>query len=105
MRQPVYRMHGEFHPGVLKAVLLLAALYVLAAWGFAGRGITDMMLVVVSFFFLLSAGLVTLLWRNSPPQPAHRPRRSGPRARFFRQLGLSRRRDFDRTRPGLDGHA
>ena len=36
MRQPVHRMLGEFHPGVFKAVIVLAALYVLAAWGFAG---------------------------------------------------------------------
>jgi hypothetical protein len=55
-------MQGELHPGVFKAAILLAALFVLAAWGFAGPGITDMLLVVVSGFILLSAGLVTVLW-------------------------------------------
>ncbi|MBI3196526.1 MAG: hypothetical protein HYZ40_03230 [Rhodospirillales bacterium] len=69
MRQPVHRMQGEFHPGVFKAVVVLAALYVLAAWGFAGRGITDMMLAVVSGFFLLSVGLVALLWQTRRRNP------------------------------------
>jgi hypothetical protein len=69
MRQPVHHIQGEFHPGVFKAVVLLAALYVLAAWGFAGHGITDMLLAVVSGFFLLSIGLVTLLWRTRRRNP------------------------------------
>lgn len=50
-----------FHPGVYKAIALLGALYVVAAWGFAGRGITDMLLMVVTGFFLVSIGLVALL--------------------------------------------
>lgn len=69
MRQPVHRMRGEFHPGVFKAVIVLAALYVLAAWGFAGHGGTDMLLAVVSGFFVLSAGLVSLLWRTRQLNP------------------------------------
>ena len=69
MRQPVHRMLGEFHPGVFKAVIVLAALYVLAAWGFAGHGSTDMLLFVVSGFFLLSAGLVSLLWQTRRRNP------------------------------------
>lgn len=58
-----------FHPGVFKGVVLLGALYVLAAWGFAGHGITDMLLVVVSGFFILSIGLVTLLWLTRRRHP------------------------------------
>jgi hypothetical protein len=69
MGQPVHRMRDEFHPGVFKAVVLFAALFVVAAWGFAGRGITDMLLVVVSGFILLSAGLVALLWRTRQRNP------------------------------------
>jgi hypothetical protein len=58
-----------FHPGVFKGVVLLGVLYVLAAWGFAGHGITDMLLVVVSGFILLSMGLVTLLWLTRRRHP------------------------------------
>jgi hypothetical protein len=60
---------ASFHPGVFKAVVLLGALYVLAAWGVAGHGITDMVLVVVSGFFLVSIGLVTLLWLTRRRHP------------------------------------
>ena len=69
MRQPVHRMSGEVHPGVFRAAMLLAALYVLAAWGFAGRGITDLMLAIVSAFFLVSVGLVALLWQTRRRNP------------------------------------
>jgi nitrogen fixation-related uncharacterized protein len=58
-----------FHPGVFKAIVVLGALYVVAAWGFAGGGITDMLLVVVSGFFLVSIGLVTLLWLTRRRNP------------------------------------
>ncbi|MBI2761955.1 MAG: hypothetical protein HYX51_11090 [Chloroflexi bacterium] len=58
-----------FHPGVFKGVVLLGALYVLAAWGFSGHGITDMLLVVVSGFFFVSMGLVTLLWLTRRRHP------------------------------------
>jgi hypothetical protein len=58
-----------FHPGVFKAIVLLGALFVAAAWGFAGGGITDMLLVVVSGFFFISAGLVTLLWLTRRRNP------------------------------------
>jgi hypothetical protein len=44
---------------------------VLAAWGFAGTGFTDMVLVVVSYVVLVYAGLVLLLWltRRRHPRP------------------------------------
>jgi hypothetical protein len=58
-----------FHPGVFKGVVLLGALYVLAAWGFAGHGITDMLLVVVSGFIFVSIGLVMLLWLTRRRHP------------------------------------
>lgn len=58
-----------FHPGVFKGAVLLGALYVLAAWGFAGHGVTDMLLVVVSGFFFVSMGLVTLLWLTRRRHP------------------------------------
>ena len=58
-----------FHPGVFKGVVLLGSLFVLAAWGFAGHGITDMLLVVVSGFFFVSMGLVTMLWLTRRRHP------------------------------------
>jgi hypothetical protein len=58
-----------FHPGVFKAIILLGTLYVLAAWGFAGHGITDMVLAIVSGFFFVSMGLVTLLWLTRRRNP------------------------------------
>lgn len=58
-----------FHPGVFKGVVLLGSLFVLAAWGFAGHGITDMLLGVVSGFFFVSMGLVTMLWLTRRRHP------------------------------------
>jgi hypothetical protein len=60
---------ATLHPGVFKAIVLLGALFVAAAWGFAGHGITDMLLVVVSGFFFVSVGLVTLLWLTRRRHP------------------------------------
>jgi len=72
MSDPVYPpgiQSGVFHPGVYAAIVGLGALFVVAAWGFAGAGITDALLVVVSFFFFVSAGLVTLLWLTRRRHP------------------------------------
>jgi hypothetical protein len=72
MDDPVPRIDfrsAVFHPGVFKAIVALAILFVLAAWGFAGHGITDMLLVVVSGFFLISIGLLTLLWLTRRRNP------------------------------------
>ena len=72
MNDPVLRpdlRSAAFHPVVFKAIVLLGALFVAAAWGFAGRGITDMLLVVVSGFFFVSVGLVTLLWLTRRRHP------------------------------------
>lgn len=55
-------MSADFHPGIYKAMVALGLLFVVAAWGFAGHGITDMLLVVVSGLFLGAMSLVTLLW-------------------------------------------
>jgi hypothetical protein len=74
---------GDVHFGVYKAIVVLGALFVLAAWGFAGQGLTDMLLVVVSGFFPVCIGLVSLLWFTRPRDPrdvlGDRP---GPRESF-----------------------
>ena len=72
MHDPVPRADfrsAVFHPGVFKAIVGLAVLFVATAWGFAGGGITDMLLVVVSGFIFVSAGLVTLLWLTRRRHP------------------------------------
>ena len=37
--------------------------FVLAAWGFAGPGYVDLMLVVISGFFLMAMAIPFVLWR------------------------------------------
>src|SRR5258708_27002556 len=83
-----------FHPGVFKAIVGLAVLFVAAAWGFTGGGITDMLLVVVSAFIFVSAGLVTLLWLTRRRHPRDD---LGDRARRPDTFGASACRDVDTT--------
>jgi len=52
-----------------KGMLILAGLFVLAAWGFAGGGITDMVLVVVSYVVVVYAGLMLVLWLTRRRHP------------------------------------
>ena len=56
---------------VFKAMLVLAGLFVLAAWGFSGGGATDVVLAIVSYVVAVYAGLMTLLWltRRRHPRP------------------------------------
>lgn len=56
---------------VFRAMLVFAGLFVLGAWGFAGGGLTDMVLVAVSYVVVVYAGLMTLLWltRRRHPRP------------------------------------
>lgn len=44
----------RFHPTVFKIMAGLGACFVLAAWGFAGGGRTDLLLAVVTAVFALS---------------------------------------------------
>jgi hypothetical protein len=52
-----------------KGMLILAGLFVLAAWGFAGGGITDMVLAVVSYVVVVYAGLILVLWLTRRRHP------------------------------------
>ena len=56
---------------VFKVMLGLAGLFVLAAWSFAGGGLTDAVLAVVSYIILVYTGLMSLLWltRRRHPRP------------------------------------
>jgi hypothetical protein len=62
---------GLFHPALYKVALLLAGLFVLGSWGFAGGGFTDVVLAVVTYVFLVAAGLVSVLalTRRRHPRP------------------------------------
>jgi len=51
----------DFHPTVYKIVAGLAVWFVLAAWIFAGGGITDFLLVVVTGVFIVTLGIPALL--------------------------------------------
>jgi hypothetical protein len=52
------------HPYVYAAILALALLLVLSAWGFSrGQGGTGLALTVVSLFVLVAVGLPAILWR------------------------------------------
>src|SRR5262249_24978984 len=52
-------------------MLVLAGLFVLAVWGFAGGGLTDTLLVVVSYIVVGYAPLMTVLGltRRRHPRP------------------------------------
>src|SRR5258708_35336692 len=58
-----------FHPAIFKGILVLAGLFVLASWGFAGSGVTDMVLAVVSYVFLVAGALVSVLWLTRRRHP------------------------------------
>lgn len=52
-----------------KGMLILAGLFVLGAWGFAGGGITDLVLVAVSYIVVVYAGLMLVLWLTRRRHP------------------------------------
>jgi hypothetical protein len=52
---------GAFHPLVYKLLAVLAAWFVLSAWAFAGGQDTGLALVMVTFVFVISVGVPSLL--------------------------------------------
>ena len=62
--QPVHRRSDRFHPMIYKAMVVLALLLVVAAWGFFQHGDpTALLLAVVTIFFVVALGIPILLWR------------------------------------------
>jgi hypothetical protein len=54
----------EFHPGVLRVVLALAAVFIAGAWGFlAGSGYVSLVAGIVTFFTLVVLAIPFDLWR------------------------------------------
>jgi hypothetical protein len=51
----------DFHSGVYKIMAGLALWFVLGAWIFAGGGVTDLVLTVVTLFVLVAVGIPLLL--------------------------------------------
>jgi hypothetical protein len=54
---------SRLHPRIYLAVILLAAWFVLAVWGFVGTGITDYLLVIISGFIGVVVALMLILSR------------------------------------------
>jgi hypothetical protein len=49
------------HPRVYAILIVFAAWFALAVWGFAGSGITDYLLVIISGFIFVVVALVSIL--------------------------------------------
>jgi hypothetical protein len=62
----------DFHPTVYKIIAGLAAWFVLGAWIFAGGGMTDYLLVIVSGVFLITLGIPALLAMAQRGRPGRR---------------------------------
>ncbi|HEX5319018.1 MAG TPA: hypothetical protein VFW46_07665 [Stellaceae bacterium] len=56
---------SRLHPAVYKIMLVLVAWMLLMAWGFVASGYAGIALTMVSFFFVVSMGLLFVLWRIS----------------------------------------
>ncbi len=54
---------GRLHPRIYVAVIALVAWLVLSVWSFAGAGVTDYLLVIVSGFLFIVVALTLILSR------------------------------------------
>ena len=64
---------GAFHPRVYGLMAGLALWFVLSSWAFAGGGATDLVLVMVTFIFLIGVGIPSLLSRIRHAHRSERP--------------------------------
>jgi hypothetical protein len=65
------RLTNRLHPGVYVTLIALAAWFALAVWSFAGGGVTDYLLFVVSGFIFVAIILPFILSRVGHNDPAH----------------------------------
>ena len=56
---------ARLHPAIYKIMLGLVLWMLLAAWGFVAGGYTTLVLAMVTFFLIVSTGLIAVLWRIS----------------------------------------
>lgn len=78
---------SSLHPRVYKLMIGLTAWFVVSVWLFAGAGVTDYLLFVVSGFIFIAVALPLILaavdtTRKTPGDEA--PKRASPRAQSFR---------------------
>jgi hypothetical protein len=65
---------NRLHPRVYGILIGLAAWFALAVWNFAGSGVTDYLLVIVSAFIFVAVMLPSILSRVGHNDPAHDPK-------------------------------
>jgi len=62
------------HPGIYAIVIALTVWFIAAAWSFAGGGVTDYLLVVISGFLCVAIGLPLILFRVARARPSQQGR-------------------------------
>jgi FtsH-binding integral membrane protein len=62
---PNQRDMARLHPAIYKIMLGLVLWMLLAAWGFVAGGYSAIALGMVTFFLVVTTGLVAALWRIS----------------------------------------
>ncbi len=67
---PVRSVTSSLHPWVYATLIGLVLWFVVWIWSFAGAGVTDYLLVVVSGFFLVVVALTLILSRVGRKDPA-----------------------------------
>jgi hypothetical protein len=78
---------GAFHPLVYKLLAVLAVWFVLSAWAFAGGAGTGLALGVVTFVFLISVGVPSLLALAQRSRPDARPDDDQPETKRDGEFG------------------
>lgn len=63
------RYIARLHPYMYKIMMLLVLWMLVAAWGFVGNGYTELALGMITFFLIVSVGLIAVLWRISRRGP------------------------------------
>jgi hypothetical protein len=64
------------HPGIYAIVIALTAWFIVSAWSFAGGGVTDYLLFIVSGFLCVAIGLPLILFRVGRAGPSLQGRSS-----------------------------
>jgi len=60
---------SRLHPYLYKLMMLLVLWMLIAAWGFVSSGYTGIVLGMITFFLIVSVGLLAVLWRISRRGP------------------------------------
>jgi hypothetical protein len=64
------------HPGIYAIVIALTLWFIFSAWSFAGGGVTDYLLFIVSGFLCVAIGLPLILFRVARARPSLQGRSS-----------------------------